>query len=406
MFWKEKHTGIFLAQICCIFALAAAAGLVLTEFRENRMRDMLFRHDAAIASFLLEQGMEKEVAARAVLSEKPLASGEQLLYQAGMSENTDIRFMPEVYRLCAAERTIVSLCGTLFFVLIFASVFRYLKKRDDIYRRAIDIVENYADNDFSVKLPELHDGTLYQLFSSINSMAAMLKTKHETENQVKEFLKNTISDISHQLKTPLAALSMYQEIMISEADRTETVIAFAKKSEAALMRMEGLIRSLLKLARLDAGNVFFSRKLFDASELVMQALEELEERAKKENKKIILSGEEKAKVWCDMEWSREALGNIVKNALDHTGEGDMITISWEQTPLMTRFTVKDTGEGIPEEDIHHIFKRFYRSKNSRPNQGIGLGLSLARSIVEGQGGAVSAESEKGKGSTFLVSFPG
>lgn len=406
MFWKEKHTGIFLAQICCIFALAAAAGLVLTEFRENRMRDMLFRHDAAIASFLLEQGMEKEVAARAVLSEKPLASGEQLLYQAGMSENTDVRFMPEVYRFCAAERTIVSLCGALFFMLIFASIFRYLRKRDDIYRRAIDIVENYADNDFSVKLPELYDGTLYQLFSSINTMAAMLKTKHETENQVKEFLKNTISDISHQLKTPLAALSMYQEIMISEADRTETVIAFAKKSEAALMRMEGLIRSLLKLARLDAGNVSFSRKLFDASELVMQALEELEERAKKENKKIVLSGEEKAKVWCDMEWSREALGNIVKNALDHTEEGDMITISWEQTPLMTRFTVKDTGEGIPEEDIYHIFKRFYRSKNSRPNQGIGLGLSLARSIVEGQGGAVSAESEKGKGSTFLVSFPG
>lgn len=406
MFWKEKHTGIFLAQMCCIFALAAVAGLLLTEFRESRMRHMLFRHDAAIASFLLEQGMEKEVVARAVLSEEPLASGEQLLYQAGMSENTDIRFMPKVYRFCAAERTVVSLCGALFFMLIFASVFRYLKKRDDIYRRAIGIVENYADNDFSVKLPELYDGTLYQLFSSINSMAAMLKTKHETENQVKEFLKNTVSDISHQLKTPLAALSMYQEIMINEADQAETVITFAKKSETALLRMEGLIRSLLKITRLDAGNVSFSRKLFDASELVLQALEELEERAKKENKKIILSGEEKARVWCDMEWSREALGNIVKNALDHTEEGDTITISWEQTPLMTRFIVKDSGEGISEEDIHHIFKRFYRSKNSGSAQGIGLGLSLARSIVEGQGGTISAESEKGSGSTFLVSFPG
>lgn len=406
MFWKEKHTGIFLAQMCCIFALATAAGLLLMGLGESRMRHMLFRHDAAIASFLLEQGMEKEVVARAVLSEEPLASGEQLLYQAGMSENTDIRFMPKVYRFCAAERTVVSLCGALFFMLIFASVFWYLKKRDDIYRRAIGIVENYADNDFSVKLPELYDGTLYQLFSSINSMAAMLKTKHETENQVKEFLKNTVSDISHQLKTPLAALSMYQEIMINEADQAETVITFAKKSETALLRMEGLIRSLLKITRLDAGNVSFSRKLFDASELVLQALEELEERAKKENKKIILSGEGKARVWCDMEWSREALGNIVKNALDHTEEGDTITISWEQTPLMTRFIVKDTGEGISEEDIHHIFKRFYRSKNNGSAQGIGLGLSLARSIVEGQGGTISAESEKGSGSTFLVSFPG
>lgn len=406
MFWKEKHTGIFLAQMCCIFALAAAAGLVFAGFRESRMRNILFRHDAAIASFLLEQGIEKEVVVKAVLSEKPLASGELLLYQAGMSENADIRFMPEVYQFCAAGRTIVSLCSALFFILIFASVCRYLKKRDGIYRRAIGIVERYTNNDFSVKLPELYEGTLYQLFSSINFMAAMLKTKHETENQVKEFLKNTISDISHQLKTPLAALSMYQEIMINEADRTETVIAFAKKSEAALMRMEGLIKSLLKITRLDAGNVSFSKKLFEAPELAMQAVEELEDRAKKENKKIILFGEEKAKVRCDMEWSREALGNIVKNALDHTETGDQIIVSWEQTPLMTCFMVEDTGEGIAEEDIHHIFKRFYRSKNTQNTQGVGLGLSLARSIVEGQGGAVSAESEKGKGSTFLISFPG
>ena len=126
MFWKEKHTGIFLAQMCCIFALAAAIGLVFTGFRESRMRNVLFRHDAAIASSLLEQGIEEEIVARAVLSEEPLASGEMLLYQVGMSENTDIRFMPGVYQFCAAERTIVLLCGTLFFMLIFACVMRYL----------------------------------------------------------------------------------------------------------------------------------------------------------------------------------------------------------------------------------------------------------------------------------------
>lgn len=405
MFWKEKHTGIFLAQMCCIFALAAVAGLVLTGFRENRMRNMLFRHDAAIASFLLEQGIEKEVVAKAVLSEEPISSGKLLLYQAGMSEHTDIRLLPDIYQFCVAERRIISLCSALFFILIFGSIFRYLKKRDDIYRRAIGTVERYTDNDFSAKLPELYDGTLYQLFSGINFMAAMLKTKHEKENQAKEFLKNMVSDISHQLKTPLAALSMYQEIMLNEADRPDAVITFARKSETALARMEGLIKSLLKITGLDAGNVSFLKKLFDAPELVMQALEELEERAKKENKKIILSGDRKARVWCDMEWSREALGNIVKNALDHTGEGDMITISWEQTPLMTRFTVTDTGEGIPEEDIHHIFKRFYRSKNSKSTQGIGLGLSLAKSIMEGQGGTIGVESEKGRGATFLLSFP-
>lgn len=289
--------------------------------------------------------------------------------------------------------------------MIFASVFRYLKKRDNLYRTAIGIVENYTENDFSVKLPELYEGTLYQLFSRINFMAAMLKTKQEAENKVKEFLKNTVSDISHQLKTPLAALSMYQEIMMQEADQTDTVIAFAQKSETALARMEGLIKTLLKITRLDAGNVSFSKKLFDASELVMQAVEELEYRAEKEKKKMILSGEKGVRVWCDLEWSREALGNVVKNALDHTEEGDLITITWEQTPLMTRFTVKDSGEGISEEDIHHIFKRFYRSKSGGNSQGIGLGLSLAGSVIEEQGGTISVQSEKGNGTVFVLSFP-
>lgn len=236
-------------------------------------------------------------------------------------------------------------------------------------------------------------------------MAAMLKTKQEAENKVKEFLKNTVSDISHQLKTPLAALSMYQEILMQEADQTDTVIAFAQKSETALARMEGLIKTLLKITRLDAGNVSFSKKLFDASELVMQAVEELEYRAEKEKKKMILSGEKGVRVWCDLEWSREALGNVVKNAMDHTEEGDLITITWEQTPLMTRFTVKDSGEGISEEDIHHIFKRFYRSKSGGNSQGIGLGLSLAGSVIEEQGGTISVQSEKGNGTVFVLSFP-
>ncbi len=405
MFWKERHTRIFLAEMFCIFALAAVTGLLLTGYRENRMQNLLFWHDAAIASSLLEQGIEKEAVATALLSDKSLVPGEALLYQIGMSENTDIRFVPGVYQFCAAERTRVSLCGALFFVLIFASVFRYLKKRDNLYRTAIGIVENYTENDFSVKLPELYEGTLYQLFSRINFMAAMLKTKQEAENKVKEFLKNTVSDISHQLKTPLAALSMYQEIMMQEADQTDTVIAFAQKSETALARMEGLIKTLLKITRLDAGNVSFSKKLFDASELVMQAVEELEYRAEKEKKKMILSGEKGVRVWCDLEWSREALGNVVKNAMDHTEEGDLITITWEQTPLMTRFTVKDSGEGISEEDIHHIFKRFYRSKSGGNSQGIGLGLSLAGSVIEEQGGTISVQSEKGNGTVFVLSFP-
>ena len=104
-----------------------------------------------------------------------------------------------------------------------------------------------------------------------------------------------------------------------------------------------------------------------------------------------------------MEWSREGLGNVVKNALDHTGRGDKIIITWEQTPLMTRFTVADTGEGIAPEDIHHIFKRFYRSRKEQ-SAGVGLGLSVAKAIMEGQGGTIGVQSGTERGTKFMLSF--
>ncbi len=222
---------------------------------------------------------------------------------------------------------------------------------------------------------------------------------------MKEFLKTTVSDISHQLKTPLAALSLYQEIILNEPGEAETVALFAEKSQLALARIEGLVQTLLKITRLDAGAVIFFKKDFDAKELVLEAAEELKIRAEKEGKKLLLSGDGSARVYCDPDWSREALGNLIKNALDHTEEGDRIRITWEQTPLMTRFIVTDTGEGIEKEDLHHIFKRFYRCENSRSRQGIGLGLSLVKSIVDGQGGTVSVQSEPGRETTFTLAFP-
>lgn len=185
----------------------------------------------------------------------------------------------------------------------------------------------------------------------------------------------------------------------------ETVIAFAGKSGLAIERMEGLIRNLLKLTRLDAGNVVFHKEYCKVSELVRRAAEELTDRAGAEKKQLILSEEEKTEVFCDTEWSREALSNLIKNALDHTDEGGRITVTWEQTPFAARIMVTDTGDGVAEEDIHHIFKRFYRSINSRDKQGTGLGLSLVKAILDGQGGTVSVQSEGGLGATFILSFP-
>lgn len=416
MFWKEKNTRIFLVELLCIVCVGMTAALLMIRLQENRMRGLLFGHDTAIAASFLEQGGSEQMAAQAIagawkgdrqeafLTAEAWEAGARILRQAGLAKDTDIRLIPALYGLCAEEKAVVFSAGILFAGLFFICAMRYLQRQDRIYKAAIDVLEKCGKDDFCLKLPELYDGTLYQLFSRINFMAGMLKTGKEEENKAKEFLKTTVADISHQLKTPLTALSLYQEIIRNEPEHAESVAHFASKSEAAIARMEGLIRTLLKLTGLDAGSVTFCKKVFDAEELVREALDELEERARMEKKEILLSGDN-ARVYCDPEWSREALGNLIKNALDHTGGGDRIRISWKQGSLMTRFVVADTGEGIAEEDIHHIFKRFYKSGNSKDKQGTGLGLSLVKAIAEGQGGTVSVQSEPGCGAAFVLAFP-
>ena len=141
---------------------------------------------------------------------------------------------------------------------------------------------------------------------------------------------------------------------IRDRDNTETVKIFSQKSTAAIGRIEHLIKTLLKLTLLDAGGIEFHTSEYMVGEGVSQSVEELRDRAKNENKELKISGDENNIIRCDIEWTREAVGNIVKNALDHTKAGGIIQISWDETPLMLRISVSDNGDGIDEEDLSLI----------------------------------------------------
>ncbi len=180
-----------------------------------------------------------------------------------------------------------------------------------------------------------------------------------------------ISDVSHQLKTPLAALKMYDEIMAQENSDKETIHAFSRKSLREIRRVEDVVYTLLKIARLDAGVVRMEKAEENIEMLLGDVTERFETLAAREEKEIVLSGKHDVSLYCDALWMSEALGNVVKNALEHTRRGGKIVVSWERTPLLTNIMVEDNGKGIHQEDIHNIFKRFYRS---RPGQQICLKL--------------------------------
>ena len=249
------------------------------------------------------------------------------------------------------------------------------------------------------------EGAMYRLFHEVNSLVTMADAHADSERRAKEFLRRTISDISHQLKTPIAALNIYNGILQQETADAATVREFTSLSEQELDRIESLVQSLLKMARLDAGAITLERAPENVFDLLEHIKRQYSFRAEQEGKEIALEGDEQTVFSCDRTWLAEAIGNLVKNALDHTAQGDRILIRWQQSPCLTQITVEDTGSGIHPEDLYHIFKRFYRSRFSKDTQGVGLGLPLAKSIVEAHQGSIEVHSKLGQGTAFTINFP-
>ena len=278
----------------------------------------------------------------------------------------------------------------------------FLKKQNDIIERADDTIAAYISGNTDARIDCESEGGLYKLFHRINSLAAILNAHAENELRAKEFLKDAMSDISHQLKTPLTALNIYNGL-ISEAEDIAEVREYASLSEEELDRTSEMVRELLELAKLDAGAVAFKRERENIAELMEGVKRRFEFRAEREGKEIRLKGGD-AELICDIRRTSEAIANIVKNSLDHTDAGGVTEIEWVRTGSVIRVEIRDNGRGIPKEDIYHIFKRFYRSRNSDDTSGAGLGLPIAKSIIEKQGGTVEAASEPGRGTVFTVNF--
>lgn len=409
-FLRDEGQRKYCLFLVLVLAAASVLGMAAWQGNGRRIKEAALKHDRCVVSSLMEQGVSEAVIAKAFAEEQVTEKGKSLLGRMGISEGTEVFFMPGI--LGIQKGMGLWLAGLFFFLwisLLLLTAF-FFSGRERVYGRAARVVEQFMDGNFSEHLPRMEEGGLYRLFGRIDGLANALSAGNEEAIKVKEFLKDTISDISHQLKTPLAALVMYNEIIESEirsdTGNKGTMLAFTAKTAAALTRIEELIQALLKVTRLDAGAVVFEKQDWRMADVVTRAVEELWVRAEEEGKEIALEGEEQAWVNCDLQWTGEAIGNLVKNALDYTEKGGRILVEWEGLAEMTRVSIIDNGKGIEEKDLYHIFKRFYRSpKGKGSRQGAGLGLPLAKSVVEGQGGTLSVQSRAGEGTVFTMMLP-
>ncbi len=280
----------------------------------------------------------------------------------------------------------------------------YFRRQNDRLAAAAAVIEAYLDGDEAARIDCDEEGELYRLFHEVNTLATVLNAHVQKEKRAREFLQNIISDISHQLKTPLAALNIYNGLLQEEAGEREAIREFVTLSEQELDRIGTLVQNLLKIARLDAGSLVMDKAPADVADMMRDVELHFSYRAKREQKTLTLTGRDDVVLLCDRDWLTEAVSNLVKNALDHTAAGGHVWLLWRQVTGLVQITVRDDGAGIPAEDIHHIFKRFYRSGSARDRAGAGLGLPLAKAIVEAHDGNITVDSVQGKGSTFVMDF--
>ncbi len=229
----------------------------------------------------------------------------------------------------------------------------------------------------------------------------MLKEKNELLEKEKAYLADMLASISHQMKTPLTSVMMMNELLSAEGSE-EKRREFLDIEEKQLEKMNWLIRTLLKLSRLDAGTVTLKAEKVAASKLVEETLAPF--LLQMDVKEIAVSRHtDDTEFFVDKNWTVEALQNIVKNCIEHMGPGGRLMAETKENNLYKMIRIADTGCGISEEDLPHIFDRFYRGKDSSADS-VGIGLSLSRTIIEKQRGDILVESKAGQGTTFEIRF--
>ena len=396
----QTHIKRLLLYGVLLLCLLTAASVAAAEQEAS----VQLSHDRALISALLSNGVSETTLANAMKHPAETPEGVAFLERIGWKDTAALLDVAESRAFFFYVLPIVLVASALPLLLLFTETRRYFYKREQLYLGAAQTLTRYLDGDSDARLRRDESGGVHTLLSAADALIMALQSRGEAERRTKDALIDAVSDISHQLKTPLAALRLYNDLTVGAADDPAAVRTFAEKSSVSIDRIEGMIQTLLKVMRLDAGSIRFEKEPCRAEDLFFRATEELVTRAEREGKTLTQSGDPKATLSCDPQWTAEALMNLIKNALDYTKPGGHIRVSWERLPGMFRIVVEDDGAGIAEEELPFLFKRFYRSKGAKDIQGVGLGLPLTKAVIEGQGGLISVRSIVDGGSAFTVSF--
>ncbi len=279
----------------------------------------------------------------------------------------------------------------------------YTGQRYKRLARLSDYLKRVNGGNYALELPDSDEGELSILKSEIYKVTVSLNEQNERLQHEKLQLADSLSDISHQFKTPLTSMSVMADLLLSgkldEGRRAE----FAGQIRTQLERLKWLTEALLKLSRLDAEAVVFNRRPVPLRALLERASEPLLIPMELKEQTQILEIDD-SDLNCDLNWTTEALTNILKNCTEYTPAGGEIRISASANALFTEIRILDGGPGLENTELPFIFERFYRGKNAAKDS-VGIGLAMAKAIVQAQGGSLEARNANSGGMEFILRFP-
>lgn len=333
-----------------------------------------------------------------------IALGKDILDKYGYSQSLSIN-NNESFSRTFKSFMVQNAAQCIFLIIVVSAIFlfiiRYIAK--DLMEFC-NSAEKIMNGDLSVQIDNNKEGLLSTLRSQFHQMANRLKLNVDKLNKEKESMKSIVTDMSHQLKTPVASMKLSTSLLSENDLSDDEQQEFLEKCNEDIDKLDWLISSLIKMSRLEVGIIEIKKEKYSIKETIIKAANGVYIKALDKNIEINMENLHDEIIEHDIKWTKEALTNILENAVKYTPNGGSIKITTCPLAALFKVDIEDTGIGIPKEEINNIFKKFYRghSKEVTEADGLGVGLYLTRKIIEEQGGSIIVHSVQGKGSRFSV----
>lgn len=286
-------------------------------------------------------------------------------------------------------------------VLLCFSVCYSIYKNRKTYR-TIDKLLDCVLNQEKIEISDVKEGELSALVNKINRIQEVLGKQIEKAEKEKEQVKSLVSNMSHQLKTPLANLSIYTEILNNQELEEKKKAEVSEKIEKQIEKLDWIIGSLAKMVKLEQDVIVFDAEEISIRKTILDAIDAVYEKSEKKGITLVSEPYEDILLLHNRKWTVEVFVNLLENAIKYTDQGGKIQIRVCPYEMYTEIQIIDNGCGIPEDEITDIFKRFYRSREVEHIEGSGIGLYLSSLILEKEKGYIVVKSVKGEGSCFSV----